>query len=64
MIPSHSTLNVLAVKFYGEAEFWLSVGKVLLVFILFGFTFFTMVGVNPQGDAYGFRYWENPGAFV
>ena len=64
MIPSHSTLNVLAVKFYGEAEFWLSAGKVLLVFILFGFTFFTMVGVNPQGDAYGFRYWKNPGAFA
>lgn len=29
-----------------------------------GFTFFTMVGVNPQGDAYGFRYWKNPGAFA
>lgn len=23
-----------------------------------------MVGGNPQGDAYGFRYWSNPGAFA
>lgn len=23
-----------------------------------------MVGGNPQGDAYGFRYWRNPGAFA
>lgn len=23
-----------------------------------------MVGGNPQGDAYGFRYWNNPGAFA
>lgn len=59
-----SVFNALAVGFYGEAEFWLSGGKVLLVFILFGFTFFSMVGVNPQGDAYGFRHWNNPGAFA
>ncbi|KAF4993372.1 hypothetical protein FDECE_13426 [Fusarium decemcellulare] len=57
-------LNVLAVGVFGEAEFWLSSGKVLLVFILFGFTFFTMVGVNPQHDSYGFRYWSNPGSFA
>lgn len=42
----------------------MSAGKVLLVLILFGFTFFTMVGVNPQGDAYGFRYWNKPAAFA
>lgn len=23
-----------------------------------------MVGGNPQHDAYGFRYWKNPGAFA
>jgi len=23
-----------------------------------------MVGGNPQGDAYGFRHWNNPGAFA
>lgn len=28
------------------------------------FTFVTMVGGNPQHDAYGFRYWNHPGAFA
>jgi yeast amino acid transporter len=54
----------MAVRAYGEAEFWLSGGKVILIFMLFSFTFVTMVGGNPQGDAYGFRYWNNPGAFA
>lgn len=49
---------------YGEAEFWLSGGKVILIFSLFFFTFITMVGGNPQHDAYGFRYWNNPGSFM
>lgn len=57
-------LNVLAVKAYGESEFWLSGGKIILILMLFAFTFVTMVGGNPQNDAYGFRYWNNPGAFA
>lgn len=59
-----SALNILAVRAYGEAEFWLSGGKVILILMLFCFTFVTMVGGNPQRDAYGFRYWSNPGAFA
>jgi yeast amino acid transporter len=55
--------NVIAVKYYGEAEFWLSSGKLLLMLMLFTFTFITMVGGNPQHDAYGFRYWYDPGSF-
>ncbi|KAK0942158.1 hypothetical protein LTR29_006239 [Friedmanniomyces endolithicus] len=57
-------INILAVRAYGEAEFWLSGGKVILIFLLFAFTFITMVGGNPRHDAYGFRYWKNPGAFA
>ena len=53
-----------AVAIYGEAEFWLTSGKVLLLSILLCFTFITMVGGNPQGKAYGFRYWSDPGAFA
>jgi len=64
LLTRFSILNVLAVKIYGEAEFWLSGGKVILIFIVFSFTFITMVGGNPQHDAYGFRYWKNPGAFA
>lgn len=63
VIACYGALNFLAVRGYGEAEFWLSGGKVILLFMLFFFTFITMVGGNPQGDAYGFRYWKNPGAF-
>ncbi|KAF7631649.1 amino acid transporter [Aspergillus flavus] len=64
VIVCYATLNILAVKFYGEAEFWLSGGKLILIFILFAFTFVTMVGGNPQHDAYGFRYWNHPGPFA
>lgn len=60
----YGVLNIFAVKAYGEAEFWLSGGKVILIFILFAFTFITMVGGNPEHDAYGFRYWNHPGAFA
>lgn len=63
-IVLYAAINILAVKAYGEAEFWLSGGKVFLILILFSFTFVTMVGGNPQHDAYGFRYWKNPGAFA
>ncbi|KAE9963818.1 hypothetical protein BLS_008872 [Venturia inaequalis] len=63
-IVLYAILNFLAVKAYGEAEFWLSGGKVILIMILFSFTFVTMVGGNPKHDAYGFRYWKNPGAFA
>jgi amino acid transporter len=55
---------VLVVQAFGEAEFWLCGGKVILLLILFSFTFITMVGGNPRHDAYGFRYWGNPGPFA
>ncbi|OJJ42131.1 hypothetical protein ASPZODRAFT_126055 [Penicilliopsis zonata CBS 506.65] len=63
-IAIYAAFNLLAVGTYGEAEFWLSGGKVVLIIILFCFTFITMVGGNPQGDAYGFRHWQHPGAFA
>ncbi|KAJ5180695.1 hypothetical protein N7492_003905 [Penicillium capsulatum] len=58
------TINLFTVHAYGETEFWLSGGKVLLMSIVFGFTFITMVGGNPNHDAYGFRHWRTPGAFA
>lgn len=59
-----SALNVFAVKFYGESEFWLSIGKVILIVGLIIFTFITMLGGNPLHDRFGFRYWRDPGAFT
>lgn len=56
----YGIINLFTVKWYGEAEFWLSTGKVLLIVLLFAFTFVTMCGGNPQHDAYGFRYWKSP----
>jgi amino acid transporter len=54
----------MAVRGYGEAEFWLSGGKVILIFLLFSYTFVTMCGGNPDGEAYGFSNWNSPGPFV
>lgn len=55
-------INVIAVQVYGEVEFWLSIGKVVLAVGIMLFTFITMVGGNPKHDRYGFRYWKHPGA--
>lgn len=54
-------INVFGVGIYGEVEFWLSLGKVVLAVGLIFFTFITMVGGNPKHDAFGFRYWRDPG---
>lgn len=54
-------VNVFGVAIYGEVEFWLSLGKVILALGLILFTFVTMVGGNPQHDAFGFRHWRDPG---
>ncbi|OAL35843.1 hypothetical protein AYO20_04993 [Fonsecaea nubica] len=63
-IVCYGAINILAVRVYGEAEFWLCSGKVLLLLMMFFFTFITMVGGNPQGNAYGFHSWNVAGAFA
>ncbi|KAF8538738.1 general amino acid permease AGP2 [Trichophaea hybrida] len=63
-IVLYALINMVVVKFYGESEFWLALGKLLLIVGLIAFTFITMVGGNPHRDVYGFRYWKNPGAFA
>ncbi|KAK4553682.1 general amino acid permease agp2 [Recurvomyces mirabilis] len=64
VIVLYGLINVLAVKWYGESEFWAALGKVLLIIALIFYTFITMLGANPLGDRYGFRYWNNPGSFA
>ncbi|KAH9901755.1 amino acid permease/ SLC12A domain-containing protein [Xylariomycetidae sp. FL2044] len=59
----YALINLLAVKWYGESEFWAALGKVLLIVGLIIFTFIVMVGGNPDHDRFGFRYWYEPGAF-
>lgn len=64
LIVAYAFLNVVTVRYFGISEFYFSIGKVLLIIMLFFFTFITMVGGNPLHDAYGFRYWNKPGPFI
>lgn len=64
IIVLYGLINLLAVHWYGESEFWAALGKVLLIVALIIFTFITMLGGNPLHDRFGFRYWKNPGAFT
>ena len=48
-------LNIFAVNLYGEAEFFLAIGKLILAIGLLFFTFITMVGGNPLHWAFGFH---------
>jgi amino acid transporter len=63
IIVLYGAINLVNVKWYGEVEFWAALGKVLLIIGLIIFTFIVMLGGNPLGDRFGFRYWNNPGAF-
>ncbi|KAK0463518.1 general amino acid permease AGP2 [Desarmillaria tabescens] len=58
ILIAYTLLNIFAVKYYGEAEYWLAIGKVILTLGLFMFTFVTMAGANPIHDRYGFRNWD------
>lgn len=60
----YGLINILAVKWYGEVEFWAALGKMLLIVGLLVFTLIVMLGGNPLGDRFGFRYWYEPGAFA
>ncbi|KAK3179876.1 general amino acid permease agp2 [Lecanicillium sp. MT-2017a] len=64
IIVLYALINVLAVKWYGETEFWAAIGKVLLIIGLIFFTFVVMLGGNPKHDRFGFRFWNEPGAFA
>ncbi|KKA28644.1 hypothetical protein TD95_001892 [Thielaviopsis punctulata] len=60
----YALINLMAVKWYGETEFWAALGKALLIIGLIIFTFCAMLGANPLHDRFGFRYWNDPGAFA
>ncbi|KAI9369067.1 proline-specific permease [Aspergillus egyptiacus] len=56
-------LNIFAVAWYGEAEFWFAALKILAIIglIILGIVLF--FGGGPNHDRLGFRYWQEPGAF-
>ncbi|KAK0209660.1 amino acid permease/ SLC12A domain-containing protein [Armillaria fumosa] len=58
VLVCYVALNVFAARFYGESEFWLAIGKIILALGLLLFTFITMLGGNPLHDRFGFRNWD------
>ncbi|ODV83090.1 hypothetical protein CANARDRAFT_184163, partial [[Candida] arabinofermentans NRRL YB-2248] len=59
-IVLYIVFNIWTVRWFGESEFYLSITKLLLAVGLLLFTFITMVGGNPQHDAFGFRNFKTP----
>ncbi|SCU91623.1 LAFA_0F04852g1_1 [Lachancea sp. 'fantastica'] len=58
-------LNLFGVRGYGEAEFWMSLFKVIaiVIFIIIGIVL--ICGGGPQSEGYiGAKYWHNPGSFA
>lgn len=56
-------LNLIAVKYYGEIEFWLASVKVIAILVLLILGVAIFFGGTPAHDRVGFRYWQHPGAF-
>ncbi|ODV62050.1 uncharacterized protein ASCRUDRAFT_33456 [Ascoidea rubescens DSM 1968] len=55
--------NIFAVNWFGEIEFVGCMFKILLIIGLMMFSFLSMCGANPKGDAYGFSNWSKGGLF-
>ncbi|KAK3708634.1 hypothetical protein LTR37_011356 [Vermiconidia calcicola] len=52
-------LNIIAVSFFGEAEFWFASIKLITITGLILVSIVIFFGGAPDGDRLGFRYWEN-----
>lgn len=57
-------LNLMSVRIYGESEVVSGAIKVLCFLGLVIVSIVITSGGGPNGDAIGFRYWNNPGAWV
>ncbi|EHA51720.1 hypothetical protein MCOR27_002328 [Pyricularia oryzae] len=57
-------LNLIHVKFFGEAEFWMSLIKALVIVMLILLCLIISLGGNPKGTRSGFYYWQDPGPFA
>ncbi|KAF4952629.1 hypothetical protein FSARC_12591 [Fusarium sarcochroum] len=55
-------LNVLPVRFYGEAEFFFTAIKVATIVGLLILSFVLFWGGGPERQRLGFHYWKDPGA--
>lgn len=50
-------LNVIHVRLYGEAEYWLATLKIITIIIFFIISIIVNVGHNPTHKYIGFKYW-------
>ncbi|KAK4123009.1 hypothetical protein N657DRAFT_656358 [Parathielavia appendiculata] len=57
-------LNLIHVSFFGEAEFWMSLIKALVIMMLILLCFIIALGGGPNGVRTGFYFWQSPGAFA
>ncbi|KAI5951289.1 ALP1 [Candida jiufengensis] len=51
-------LNVIHVRVYAEAEYWLALLKVITIIIFFIVSIICNAGVNPSHEYIGFKYWS------
>lgn len=54
-------LNCFSARVYGEAEFWFASLKIMGILGLLLMALVLICGGGPKGEAYGFRYWRDPG---
>ncbi|KAI1086339.1 proline-specific permease [Rostrohypoxylon terebratum] len=58
-------LNIIAVSWFGEAEFWFASIKLITIIGLIILSIVLFFGGGPNHDPLYFRYWQDPpGAFV
>ncbi|RCI12555.1 hypothetical protein L249_0836 [Ophiocordyceps polyrhachis-furcata BCC 54312] len=59
-------LNIVAVGFFGEAEFWFASIKLITLcgLIILGIVIFFGGGPDQDHQVLGFSYWKDPGSFV
>ncbi|KAL1968142.1 hypothetical protein VTN77DRAFT_2273 [Rasamsonia byssochlamydoides] len=56
--------NLFLVRIYGELEFIFATLKILLIVGMNLMALVITCGGGPNHEAYGFRFWHNPGPFV
>jgi amino acid transporter len=56
--------QLIHVSFFGEAEFWMSLVKALVIVMLILLCFIVALGGGPNHVRTGFRFWTDPGAFA
>ncbi|GAA5945966.1 hypothetical protein JCM10213_006207 [Rhodosporidiobolus nylandii] len=57
-------INLMPVRFFGEAEVFSALVKILCFIILIITAIVITAGGGPSGETIGFRYWRHGGAFV